>query len=147
MLWRINVRKVMIGLFIVVGICVYMCVFDRNKIYKIESSLIYEGSFNTEKFIQILVKTDEDLEKYLELYGIDADIQDIDFSKEAIFICSMHEVYGFSYNEINTKKNGLEILDVTFNKESKDKIFIYILKKNNIICWEASGAYKEDVFR
>lgn len=102
----------MIVLGIVVGICICICVINRNKIYKIESSLIYEGSFNRGKFIQVLVKTDEYLDKYMKLYDIDADVQDIDFSREAIFICSMHEVCEFSYSKKNTKKNGLEILDI-----------------------------------
>lgn len=144
---NIHAKKIMIVLCIVVGICICMIVFDRNEVYKIESSLIYEGPFNDDKFVQILVATGEDLEKYLKLYDIDADIQGIDFSSEKIFICSLHEVYEFSYNAKNTKKNGLEILDVIFNEESEDKIYIYILKKDNIICWEFSGAYKEDEFR
>ena len=142
-----HTKKVMIVLCIIVGICICMIVFDRNEVYKIESSLIYEGPFNDDEFVQILVATDKDLEKYLKSYDIDADMQGIDFSREKVFICSMHEVYEFSYNTKNTKRNGLEILDVTFNQESEDKIYIYILKKDNIICWEASGAYKEDEFR
>lgn len=141
-----NTRKAVMALCIVVGICICMCVFD-NKIYKIESSLIYEGSFNHDKFMQILVTTENDLEKYLKLYDIDANIQGVDFLRESIFICNMHEVYEFSYNTQNTKENGLEILDVIFSKESVDKIYVYILKKGNLICWEASGAYKEDAFR
>lgn len=136
---NIHTKIVMIVLCIIVGICICMHVFDRNEVYKIESSLIYEGTFNDDKFVQMLVITDEDLHKYLNSYDIDADMQGIDFSREKIFICSMHEVYEFSYNTKNTKKNGLEILDVTFNKKSEDKIYIYILKKDNIICWEASG--------
>lgn len=144
---NIHTKKVIIGLCIIVGICICMHVFDRSEVYKIESSLIYEGSFNNDKFVQVLVATDEDLEKYLKSYDIDADMQGIDFSKEKIFICSMHEVYEFSYNTKNTNKNGFEILDVIFNQESEDKIYIYILNKGNIICREASGAYKEDEFR
>lgn len=147
LLRKINAKEAVIALCVVIIMCIYLGMHERNKNNRIESFLIYEGPFEEDIFIQILVTTDKELEKHLKLYDIDADVQGIDFSKEAVFICSMHEACEFSYNTQNTKKNGLEILDVIFNKECKDKIYIYILEKSDIICWEASGAYKENVFR
>lgn len=137
---------IIVCIIIVVFLSVFL--YLRNKENKIESKLICTESFeNNNNFIQLLIKTEEDLHKYGKEYGFTIDNKEINFDKEAIFVCSIHKPEKFSYSKKNTTKSDLEVLDIVFHSEREDKIYIYTLKKNNIILWEATGANKEDVFQ
>lgn len=45
----------------------------------------------------------------------------------------------FSYSTRNTVKNKWAVLDVVFDKKYNNEVYVYVLEKNDIIPWEATG--------
>lgn len=132
-----KVKIIILCVLVILGSNLLLCI--KNRAHIIESELIYEGDFEGEEFIQILINTEEEWNTYAERYGYDKNIKVGKFDKETVFICSRHKVEQFSYSKKNTRKNEKEVLDVVFKKKSSNKIYIYVLKKSDIISWEATG--------
>jgi len=135
-----------------VSICVCICFcllikhYNNDSKNQIESHLILEKEYLDNKFIEELISTENDLKKYNERYGIDEEILAVNFEEEVVFMCSLHSAKEFYYKEKNTQKNGLKVLDIIFNKDKENKLYVYVLKKVNIITWEAAGNNVEPSF-
>lgn len=135
-----------IGVSICIGIGLLINHYNGCSKRHIESYMILKKEYLGNKFIQVLINNENDMQKYNESYGFDESIMEVDFEEEVVFICSLHSVEEFFYREKNSQKNGLRVLDIVFNKEEEDKLYIYVLKIDDIITWEAVGANVEPSF-
>ena len=123
---------------IVIGVTVYL----KNNHY-VEARFV--DSFEekgTEDFYEILYDTKE-LSHFEEEYGISIQMpKKFDFKKEAVLICSGHELIEAYYNisDEDDKLSSTHFLYVVMNKRKENKIFVYSIP-NNYNNWFYSQRY------
>ena len=96
---------------------------------------------------EIMIHTLEQFEEEAEFFGLDFNIDNIDFSKERIMLITNHRVQSFSYDKRNRVRSsyGFDILDIVLYPERTDRVHLYILPYG-ITTWEAVGRNRSATF-
>ena len=137
---------------IVLVICAYnMYNGYEQKDIEIETGLLEvfnESKLGREKqdyeYIEILMRTEEELMKYKNSFGFLEDLGYIDWKKECIILTS-YPIERCTYKRKN-KHNKYYLLDILYKNKDRD-IYVYIINGKKYIRYETAGMYKEMKFK
>ena len=137
---------------IVLVICAYnMYNGYEQKDIEIETGLLKvfnESELGREKqdydYIEILMRTEEELMKYKNSFGFPEELGYIDWEKECIILTS-YPIERCTYKRKN-KHNKYYLLDILYKNKDRD-IYVYIITGKKYISYETAGMYKEMKFK
>ena len=140
----------------VICIALVICAYNmyngyEQKDIEIETRLLKvfnESELGREKqdydYIEILMRTEEELMKYKNSFGFTEDLGYIDWEKECIILTS-YPIERCTYKRKN-KYNKYYLLDILYKNKDRD-IYVYIITGKKYISYETAGMYKEMKFK
>ena len=140
----------------VICIALVICAYNmyngyEQKDIEIETGLIKvfnESKLGREKqeydYIEILIRTEEELMKYKNSFSFLEDLGYIDWEKDCIILTS-YPIERCTYKRKN-KHNKYYLLDILYKNKYRN-IYVYIITGKKYIRYETAGMYKEMEFK
>ena len=140
----------------VVFIFLVICIYYTHSIYEekdivIETRLIKAQKENERErqtlnydYLEILMRSEEELIEYKDLYDFLKDLSYVNWEKECIIVTS-YPIERCTYKRKN-KHNKYYLLDILYKNRNRN-VYVYVITGKNYIQYDTAGMYKEQEFK